>query len=107
MVSHWSLGDSKFPHVYRTLLSVPADLNNAVGLDGLSFFSYFNLLYNSQWITFPAQSCLVLCNFCASLLHLLIISLIVSSIKKKSSMSRAITVIGTENGESCRVMTKV
>ena len=30
MVSHWSLGDSKTPQVSRTLLSILADLNNAV-----------------------------------------------------------------------------
>ena len=29
----------------------------------------FNLLHNSQWITFPTQSCLVLYSFCASLLY--------------------------------------
>ena len=30
MVSHWSLGDSQSLQVYRTLLSILADLNNAV-----------------------------------------------------------------------------
>ena len=30
MISHWSLTDSKFPQVSRTLLSILADLNNAV-----------------------------------------------------------------------------
>ena len=30
MVFHWSLNDSKSPHVSRTLLSILADLNNAV-----------------------------------------------------------------------------
>ena len=30
MVSHWSLRDNKFPQVFRTLLSILADLNNAV-----------------------------------------------------------------------------
>ena len=30
MVSHWSLSDNKSPQVYRTLLSIMADLNNAV-----------------------------------------------------------------------------
>ena len=30
MVFHWSLSDSKFPQVSRTLLSILADLNNAV-----------------------------------------------------------------------------
>ena len=35
----------------------------------------FNFLHNSQWITFPIQSCLLLCSFCACLLHSLISSL--------------------------------
>ena len=30
MVLHWSLSDSKSPQVSRTLLSILADLNNAV-----------------------------------------------------------------------------
>ena len=30
MVFHWSLRDNKFPQVSRTLLSIMADLNNAV-----------------------------------------------------------------------------
>ena len=30
MVSHWNLKDSKYPQVYRTLLSILADINNAV-----------------------------------------------------------------------------
>ena len=30
MVFHWNLSDSKSPQVYRTLLSILADLNNAV-----------------------------------------------------------------------------
>ena len=30
MVSHWSFSDSKSPQVSRTLLSIQADLNNAV-----------------------------------------------------------------------------
>ena len=34
--------------------------------------SYFNFLHNSQWITLPHQSRLVLYSFCASLLHSLI-----------------------------------
>ena len=37
-------------------------------------------LHNSQLITFPTQSCLVLYSFCASLLHLLIMWLIISSL---------------------------
>ena len=30
MVSHWCLRDSKSAHVFRTLLSILVDLNNAV-----------------------------------------------------------------------------
>ena len=42
----------------------------------LVVWSNFNLLHNSQWITFPTQSSLVLYSFCAGLLHLLIIILL-------------------------------
>ena len=31
--------------------------------------SNFNFLHNSQWITLPTQSCLVLYSFCTNLLH--------------------------------------
>ena len=40
----------------------------------------FSFLHNSQWIIFLFQSYLVLCSFCAYLLHSLIIWLIVSSL---------------------------
>ena len=43
------------------------------------FWSNLNSLHNSQWITFPTQSCLVLYSLCANLLHSLIMWLIVSS----------------------------
>ena len=46
----------------------------------LFIWSNFNFLHNSQWITFPTQSCLVLYSFWANLLHLLIMWLIVASI---------------------------
>ena len=49
-------------------------------LYNLSAWSNFKLLHNSQWITFPTQSCLVLYSFCASLLHSLIMWLVVSSL---------------------------
>ena len=45
----------------------------------LFIWSNLNFLHNSQWITFPIQSFLILCSFWANLLHLLIIWLIVSS----------------------------
>ena len=37
-------------------------------------------MHNSQWITFPTLSCLVLYSFCTRLLHLLIIWLTISSL---------------------------
>ena len=43
-------------------------------------WSNFNFLHNSQWITLPTQSCLVLYSFCVNLLHSLIVWLIVSSL---------------------------
>ena len=46
----------------------------------LVVWSNFNLLHNSQWITFPTQSYLLLYSFFASLLHLLIMWLIISSL---------------------------
>ena len=42
--------------------------------------SNFSFLHNSQWITLPNQSCLVLYSFCANLQHSLIISLFVSAL---------------------------
>ena len=44
----------------------------------LFVWSNFKFLHNSQWITLPTQSCLVLYSFCANLLHTLIMWLIVS-----------------------------
>ena len=41
-------------------------------------WSDLNFLYNSQWITFPTQSYLVLYSFCTNLLHLFIMWLIIS-----------------------------
>ena len=35
----------------------------------LALWVNFNFLHNSQWITFPIQSCLVLYFFCTCLLH--------------------------------------
>ena len=47
----------------------------------LSFvWSNLNFLHNSQWITFPKHSCLVLYSFCANLQHLFIMGLIVLSL---------------------------
>ena len=40
----------------------------------------FKILHNSQWITFPIQSCLILYSFCVNLLHSIIMGSIVSSL---------------------------
>ena len=43
----------------------------------LFIWSNFNFLHNSQWITMPTQSCLVLYSFWTNLQHLLIIIIII------------------------------
>ena len=43
----------------------------------LFVWTNLNFLHNSQWITFPTQSCLVLCSFLANLLYSLIIIIII------------------------------
>ena len=43
----------------------------------LLVWSNLHFLHSSQWITLPAQSCLVLYSFCANLLHSLIMWLVV------------------------------
>ena len=53
---------------------------------GLCMYHFFvglnlNVLHNSQWMTWPFQSCLVLYSFFANLLHSLIMRLIVSSLQ--------------------------
>ena len=44
MIFLWSLSDSKYFQVSRTLLSILATLNNAVSLDGLHSSSYFQAI---------------------------------------------------------------
>ena len=46
----------------------------------LFVWSYLNFLHNSERITSPTQSYLILCSFCANLQHSLIMWLIVSSV---------------------------
>ena len=50
----------------------------------LLVWSNLNFLHISQWITLATQSCLVLYSFCANLLHLLIMWLMVSSLSLHS-----------------------
>ena len=64
IVFNWRLSDCKSLQISRILL----------------IRSILNLLHNSQWITLPTRSCLVLYSFCASLLRLLIMWLMVSSL---------------------------
>ena len=47
MVFHWSLSDSKFPQVSRTLLSILTNLNSLDGLHSCSYFQFFQFLYQS------------------------------------------------------------
>ena len=50
----------------------------------LSAWSNFYLSHNFQWITYPTLSCLVLCPFCTSLLHSLMVWWTVSSLSLHS-----------------------
>ena len=50
----------------------------------LFIWSNFNFLHNSQRITLPSQSCLVLYSFCVNLLHSFIMWLIVSSLSPQN-----------------------
>ena len=52
----------------------------------LLLWLYLNVLHNSQWITLPTQSCLVLHFFCANLLQSLITWLITSSLLSYNMM---------------------
>ena len=52
----------------------------------LFVWSNLNFLHISLWITLPTQSCLVLYPFCANLLHLLIMWLMVSSLSPQSQL---------------------
>ena len=54
-------------------------LHSGLCMYHLVVWSSFNLLHNSQWITFPTQLCPVLYSFSTNLLHSLIMWLIVSS----------------------------
>ena len=63
----------------RTLCISFSRTDSGLCIYHLFVWSNLNFLHNSQWITFPTQSCLVLYSFCASLLHSLIMWLIVSS----------------------------
>ena len=108
MVSHWILSDSKSSQIFRTLLSILAitrfgrlaeiwwsicisksqrsycisfsRTDSMLCIYHLFLRSNFNFLHNSQWITLPTRSCLLLYSFCANSLHSLIMWLIISSL---------------------------
>ena len=63
------------------------------GLCKYHLFVWSNLifLHNSQWITLPTLSCLVLYSFCADFLHSLIIWLIVSSQSTEKDIDTRLT----------------
>ena len=109
MVSHWNLSDSKSSQVSGTLLRILADLKNGVVwmVSTCPLISKFsnpctNLLVivpcapitigitvtfirfpsKIQVLTLPTKSCLILYSFCASLLHLIIMWLFVSSLSQ-------------------------
>ena len=51
-------------------------------------WSNLHFLHISEWITLPTRSCLVLYSFCANLLYLLIMRLIVSSLSRQNQHSQ-------------------
>ena len=71
----WSVCISKS---YRILCISFSRTDSGLCIYDLFIWSNFNFFHNSWWITF--MSCLVLYSFCAILLHLLIMWLIVSSL---------------------------
>ena len=73
----WSICMSKSHRSLCVLFS-----RTGAGLCIYHLFIWYNLnfLQISQWITLLTQSCLVLYSFCANLLHLLIMWLMVSSV---------------------------
>ena len=66
--SHWSLCFS-FSRTYAML-----------SIYHMFIWSNFSFSHNSQWITLPTQSCLVLYSFCVNLMHSLSTWLMVSSL---------------------------
>ena len=56
MVFHWSLSDRKSPQVSKTLLSIMADLNNAIVcmVSTRQFISKFSNPCNKLFVTIPS-----------------------------------------------------
>ena len=65
----WSISITKF----RRILCVSfSRTNSGLCIYHLFVWSNLNFLHNSQWITLPTQSCLVLYSLCINLMHSLI-----------------------------------
>ena len=73
----WSVCISKFQ---RTLCVSFSRTDSGLCIYHLVLWWNFNFLHNSQWTTFPTQSCLFLYSFCVKLLHSIFMWLIVSSL---------------------------
>ena len=67
MLFHWSLSDSKFPQISRTLLSIQTDLDNAVVWIVSTFLWFLSLLVPYQvhqlQLVLPSTSCSIVCLF--------------------------------------------
>ena len=74
------LGDPFVSQNLRSLCLSFSKTDSWLCIYHLFVWSNFNFLHNSQWITFPTKLCLILYYFCANLLHLLIMSLNISSL---------------------------
>ena len=77
----WSVRISK---THRNLCLSFSRTGAGLCLYHLLAWSSLNFLHISQWITLPTQSCLALYSFCANLLPLLIMWLMVSSLSPYS-----------------------
>ena len=73
----WSVCMSKY---HRSLCVSFSRTATGLCIYHLFIWSNFNFLHISQWITLPILTCLVLYSFCANLLHLLIMWLMILSL---------------------------
>ena len=79
LVFWWGFGDLFVTQNARIFFVSFLRTDYGLHIHHLVVWLNFTFWLNSRWIIFPTQSCLDLCSFCASLLHLLIIWLTISS----------------------------
>ena len=84
----WSVCISKSQRIFCISFS---RMNSDLCRYHFAVWPNFNLLQNSQWMTYPTQSCLGFYFFCTSLLHLLTISLVSFSPRGFAISSRIIS----------------